>query len=399
MIGWEYPPHNSGGLGVACEGLTKALADQNTQIYFTLPYQHHQVIDHMNVLACVDPSWENPATLPPFSAYSNVIPRLKKQTVDADELSALPSSELEWRVEQYRDMVINQAQAHRNDFEVVHAHDWMTFPSAKKVQQELQKPFVAHVHSTEFDRIPFGSGSPYIHQTEYEGLQHADKVIVVSYYTKKLLVDRYQVDPRKIEVVHNGTSPLQSSIKPETTRFAPHRPIVVFMGRLTVQKGPDYFIALASKVLKDIPDALFMVAGDGDMYRQLLFTTAHQGLSASVLFSGFLRGDEREKLLDRADVFVMPSLSEPFGLVAVEAAQRKTPVIISKTAGVAEVMPSALSLDFWDVDAMATTIKRLITNRPGRQVMVNKQLKEVSKSTWEKAAFDVRQVYRKAFLG
>lgn len=399
MIGWEYPPHNSGGLGVACEGLTKALAGQNTHIYFTLPYHHAQAIGHMDVLECVDPAWDLPTGIAPFNAYAAaaVLPQ-QPSRFDADALHALPTSEMEWRVGQYRNVVLEQAQQHQ-DFDVVHAHDWMTFPAAVTTQQELGKPLVAHVHSTEFDRIPTGSGSQFIHQTEYEGLQRADQIIVVSYYTKRLLVDKYQVDPAKIQVVHNGAPALESISQPGSHHFAPHRPVIVFMGRLTMQKGAEYFLKTAQQVLHRQPNALFIVAGDGDMYRQLLVTTASQGLSAHVLFSGFLRGTERNKLLDRADVFVMPSLSEPFGLVAIEAAQRKTPVIVSKTAGVSEVMPSAISLDFWDTDKMSQTILSLLQNRPGRQVMVNKQLQEVARTTWEKAALDVRQVYRKAFLG
>lgn len=395
MIGWEYPPHNSGGLGVACEGLTKALADRQTQIYFTLPYHHGQPIYHMNVIDCVDPTWESEGLTPPFPAYT-ALPKLKTNTlVDADELHTLPLSELERRVTQYQDIVASEAVEKYSNVDLIHAHDWMTFPAAQKTSQELGKPMIAHVHSTEFDRVPTGGGSPFIHQTEYEGLHAADQVIVVSLYTKQLLIDKYQVNPNKITVIHNGTPDLLSSPQSGYHQFAAKRPVIVFMGRLTMQKGPDYFIQLAQRVLHDIPKALFIVAGDGDMYRQLLFTTASQGLSAKVLFSGFLRGSEREQLLDRADVFVMPSLSEPFGLVAVEAAQRQTPVIVSKTAGVHEVMSSAVAIDFWDTEKMAEMIKKLIHNRPARQIMVRKQLKDVATTTWQTAANQVHSVYQK----
>lgn len=393
MIGWEYPPHNSGGLGVACEGLTKALAGQNTHIYFTLPYNHALDLDHVELIPCIDPSWES-TSHPPFLAYAAARPVVTKTLLDAEELHALPNSELEWRVDQYSHLVAQEAQPRKKGIDVVHAHDWMTFPAAGIIKKKTGKPFVAHVHSTEFDRIPHGTGSAYIHQTEYEGLQQADRVIAVSNYTKQLLISKYQVSPTKIDVVYNGIEP----VKPiaDSTRFAQGRPVIVFMGRLTVQKGADYFIQLAQQVLKSVPNALFIVAGQGDMYYQLLLSTAASGLSASVLFSGFLRGRDRDRLLERADIFIMPSLSEPFGLVAVEAAQRHTPVILSKTSGVGEVLPSAKVVDFWDTQLMAATVQELLQNRPQRDIQVQKQLKDVDQVSWNTAAESVQSVYKKA---
>jgi glycogen synthase len=403
MIGWEYPPHNSGGLGVACQGITEALADQNTEINFTLPYQLDASPGHMQVLSCVDPSWseaKNRIDHPPFLAYQKDVPVAAhtKFPKDVHELAALPQSDLEHKVNQYAAQVSNSSHSSKN-FEVIHAHDWMSFPAAAKVRQKTGKPFVAHIHSTEFDRIPTGGGSDYIKQTEYEGLNLADKVIAVSYYTKKLLINKYHVPASKIAVVHNGM--LQSSAKPDPGQhhFAHQRPVVAFMGRLTGQKGPLHFLWLAEQLVKKIPDILFVVAGNGDMYHELLLKTAEQGLSASVLFTGFDRDKQKQKLLDRADVFVMPSVSEPFGLVALEAAERHTPVIVSKTSGVAEVMPGAVAVDFWDVDEMAATIEKLISDKDHHQQIQTQQLKELKNVTWESAAKKIKHVYRKAFLG
>lgn len=405
MIGWEYPPHNSGGLGVACEGLTEALYGQSTQIYFTLPHTNVGPVKHMKVLDCSNPAWfdeQNPSTHPPFFAYSGDVlrPAKKKTTIfERHELHALPESELETRVEEYAELVAQKARSVTGSYDVVHAHDWMSFPAAMRVAEATKKPFITHVHSTEFDRIPGGAGSKYIMETEYEGMSRATRVIAVSFYTKQLLVHTYGIDPDKIDVVHNGISPVSPS--PDTGRhhFSPKRPVIVFMGRLTMQKGADHFIALAQSVMAKLPDALFIVAGDGDMYHQLLFETAHRGLSANVLFSGFIRDKQREMLLNRADVFVMPSLSEPFGLVALEAAQRHTPVIISKNAGVAEVLPSSRVADFWDVQAMTSEIKNLVTDHQYRTEMIDNQLKDLSSVTWENAAQKVRAVYQRAFLG
>jgi len=400
MVGWEYPPHNSGGLGVACEGLTEALALQNTQIYFTLPYQHSQTLGHVKMISCVDDCWQTPTARPPFLAYDSTPVNLPHETPtwDVASLQALPQSELEHRVDEYATVVANQAQT--VSFDLVHGHDWMTFPAATQVADESGKPFIAHVHSTEFDRIPSGYGSAFIHQTEYEGLQRADKIIVVSYYTKHILVNRYGVDARKVEVIHNGITPIvPQPLSAQAATFATRRPLVVFMGRLTSQKGPDHFIEVAQEVLKQQPDTLFVIAGQGDLYHQLLLTTAGQQLTASMLFTGFLRGQEREQLLDRADIFVMPSLSEPFGIVALEAAQRHTPVIVSKTAGVSEVMPSALTVDFWDSAKMSSTIVELLQNRQLRQRQTTAQLQELESVTWSKAAIDIKKLYRRVFLG
>lgn len=395
MIGWEYPPHNSGGLGVACEGLTQALAANHTRVYFTLPYRHSQPLEHVHLIECYDPSWGETDDQPPFFAYSGV-PKTRNATglpMDVEGLRALPTSQLEQRVHDYAQLVQTEAKKLK-DVNVVHAHDWMTFEAATRVKHDKGLPFVAHIHSTEFDRIPSGTGSPYIHQTEYLGLQQADRIIAVSHYTKKLLSEKYAIPKEKIEVVHNGTptvisAPIHSAVKP----FAGKRPVVVFMGRLTSQKGAEYFIQLARQVLSQQPETLFVIAGHGDMYQQLLLTTANQRLSASVLFSGFLRGKQRELLLDRADAFVMPSLSEPFGLVAVEAAQRQTPVIISKTSGVSEVLPSAIVVDFWDVHQMSQTLLQLLTDEKLREQQVQYQLADLQDVTWDKAAQQVHSVY------
>jgi glycogen(starch) synthase len=407
MIGWEYPPHNSGGLGVACEGMTQSLAGLNTQIYFTLPYSLKMPLAHMQVLECSDPAWfaDGQTGAPPFSVYTSLLqsqPTLftaKELTVDS--LQVLPTSELENKVDRYAELVTDAGMAHRKSLDLIHAHDWMSFPAALSLSQKIRKPFVAHIHSTEWDRIPNGNGSQYIMQTEYEGMTHATRVVAVSYYTKNILVEKYGIDPAKIDVVHNGIVPLssfeQSSIAAE--RFAPKRPVVVFMGRLTMQKGAEYFLALARKVLDTVPSALFIIAGDGDMYHDLLLKTADKRLSASLLFSGFVRDVQRNRLLNRADVFVMPSLSEPFGLVALEAAQRNTPVIVSKNAGVSEVMPSSIQVDFWDIEKMAQEIERLVTKPEVHTTVITNQLRDLRQVTWENAAKRLQEVYKRAFRG
>ena len=397
MIGWEYPPHNSGGLGVACQGITEALAAQNHSIFFTLPYSLKNAPAHMSVMSCRDPLWEVPADLPPFLAYDpsqfaslnpDVIPK-----IPAHDLASLPSSEIEIKVSQYADLVAKEAKKHTNEYQVIHAHDWMSFPAAMKVKRQSGKPLVSHIHSTEYDRIPSGYGSQYITQIEQSGMAASDVVIAVSEYTKRLLIQKYAIPAKKIKVVHNGMF-FSPHTDPGTHHFAQNQPVVVFMGRLTGQKGPEYFVALANKVLEQIPNALFVVAGNGDMYHSLLLSTASQGLSAKVLFSGFVRDKQRETLLDRADVFVMPSLSEPFGLVALEAAERNTPVIISKHTGVSEVLPSAIAIDFWDVQKMSDTIVQLLGDASYKNAVVQNHQNELQRVTWQAAAQKLDAIYR-----
>lgn len=397
MIGWEYPPFNSGGLGVACQGMTQALAANSKQIYFTLPYANLSEINHMQLIGCYDKKWdESDPFFAPFNPYSNFSLNTDNIPLDAEELRNLPSSSLEQKVTEYSDQVL-KASNKNNDFAIVHAHDWMSFPAAEKIKKQHNRPVVAHVHSTEYDRIPTGHGSHFIMQTEKDGLEMADKVVAVSNYTKQILIQKYNINPDKIDVVYNGIDPIDSSdIK---VNFAGDRPVIVFMGRLTMQKGAEYFLSLANQVLSKLTDALFVIAGNGDQYHSLILKNAQMHLSANLLFAGFVRGKQKDILLDRANVFVMPSLSEPFGLVALEAAQRNTPVIISKNSGVAEVMPSAKALDFWDTDLMSKEIVKLINYPQYAQITINNQKKDVAQVTWQNSAQQLMKVYRSVFEG
>lgn len=422
MIGWEYPPHNSGGLGVACEGLTQALAQDNTKINFTLPYESDIDVSHMDIQYCIHKNWKQVQCHclknghncnhiicePPFSAYSTEFIFPEEQlpeeentgySFDLGKLRKLSNTQLEKQVTEYAEVVGTVGAAKQNDFEVIHAHDWMSFPAGQQLKKQTGKPLITHVHSTEFDRSGLSSGNQYISAIEYNGMKQADQVIAVSRYTKHLLEQKYGIDPSKITVVHNGISDLRHSADPGRHHFAPNRPVVVFMGRLTIQKGANYFLDLARAVLERIPEALFIVAGHGDMYHELIFKTAREGLSASVVFSGFVRNEQKRKLLDRADVFVMPSISEPFGLVALEAAQRHTPVIVSKNAGVSEVMPHAIVADFWDINKMADSIVELVTNKDAAVTQTKGQLKDLAKQTWKLSAQKIHQVYKNALLG
>lgn len=399
MIGWEYPPHNSGGLGVACQGLTEALALAQTHIYFTLPYSLPQQLSHMDVLVCEHPDFLHAknAQYAPFSAYTSITKKHHSPiSFDQRNIKSMSENELARKVDAYAETIYDVARKKSVQTDIIHAHDWMTYPAAQLLKQKTGKPFVAHIHSTELDRVPGGRGNSYIAHTEHDGFTQADRIIAVSELTKNILIDQYGVNGEKIDVVHNGISPAP---KIESVKFAQGRPVIAFMGRLTMQKGAEYFLSLAEKVLQKIPNALFIVAGHGDQYNMLVLETAEKKLSASVLFAGFLRDQQRDFLLNRADVFVMPSVSEPFGLVALEAVQHDTPVIISKTSGVHEVLPGAIAVDFWDVDLMTTEIEKLLKDPVYHKQKLDEQMQQVAQVTWESAAEKVKGVYGRILAG
>lgn len=424
MIGWELPPQNSGGLGVACDGLTQALSSDGCKITFTLPYAYSGKANYMQIVDCYDDILTNiknggSRVQPPFNAYQTVndrcagdfpltvspetLPPLFQESVlgglwgEAGKQSQklpLPYSSLEKEVNHYSSLVLEAAERKKRQIDVVHAHDWMSFPAAIKIKQELNKPMVVHIHSTEFDRSLTSDFNSYIPRVELEGMRLADQIIAVSYYTKRLLVEKYLIDPEKITVVHNGILPKIENTYSIDANFASGRPVVVFMGRLTVQKGPDYFLNLANEILAARPDALFVVAGNGDLYQDMMFRNAQLGMSASVLFTNFLRGAQREALLDRADVFVMPSVSEPFGLVALEAVQRGTPVVISRNSGVAEVLTDTESFDFWDIQKLAKETLHLINEKDYHDEVIKRQSAKVKNLDWKQAAKKVEKVYQ-----
>lgn len=396
MIGWELPPHNSGGLGTACAQMAQELTHDGVTLRFTLPYHSDELPADIDVVDCHYTGWsqifpESQNTRPPFHAYAS------NQTRHAGSDNVClphPGSWMEDRVEEYAAQVFAYAQAHMGEFDLVHAHDWMSMPAAIKIKEKLGIPYIAHIHSTEYDRSGSADLGTYIGQCEVTGMRLADRVLAVSYYTKRVLVEQYNIDPCKIDVVHNGVVRFLQKLDGHERVFAQGRPVVVFMGRLTMQKGPDYFIQLAEKLMTSRPDLLFVVSGMGDMYQHLLLTTASKSLSANLLFSGFVRGGAQAAILRRADVFVMPSVSEPFGLSAAEAAMANTPVIASKNSGVVEVMTGSPKFDFWDVDAMADEVLHLINDQDYRQAVVADQLAHLDKNTWKKSAAKIEKVYK-----
>ena len=400
MFGWEFPPHNSGGLGVACHGLTKALSNQGAEIVFVLPKKIKIEKTFFKI------KFANSKPLKIISIDSSLTPYLSSHQYSRNEekAGALYGRNLFEEVNRYARLAKRVAASEPHD--VIHAHDWLTFPAGMEAKKNSKKPLVAHVHATEFDRTGGLNVNQKVYDIERAGLGAADKIIAVSNYTKDKIVSHYGIDPNKIEVVHNAVDPddWQSGGKDEhpsrTQRGAEiaelkkKNKIVLFIGRLTLQKGPDYFLSAARKVVDYYPDVLFVFAGSGDMERKLIEGAAWLGLADKVKFVGFLRDAELEKLYRAADLFVMPSVSEPFGIAPLEALTCGTPVLISKQSGVAETLKHCLKVDFWDIDEMANKILSILKYGQLREHLKEQGGREVGKFSWQEAAARCLGIYK-----
>jgi glycosyltransferase involved in cell wall biosynthesis len=395
MFGWEFPPHNSGGLGVACYGLSKALSQDGVRISFVLPKKMEVSADFLKLVFAspgeIKFGFFNSLLSPYLSAESYLS---RRAASDSD----LYGNSLFAEVERYA--ALAGAISDREDFNIIHAHDWLSFPAGIEAKKRSGKPLVVHVHATEYDRTGDGAINPFVYRIEKEGMTEADKIIAVSDFTKNKIVEKYGIDPRKVEVVYNGDDP--SSASGETSgesllsrmKEAGFK-IVLFVGRFTLQKGPDYFLRAAKKVLEIEPDVFFAMVGSGDMEGQLRQETGALGISGRIVFTGFLRGGELAEAFRAADVLVMPSVSEPFGIVPLESLRNGTPVIISKQSGVSEVIRQALKIDFWDVDEMANKIVAVLRHPPLSEQLARDGQAEAAAATWESAAEKCINIYQK----
>ena len=411
MLGWEFPPFISGGLGTACYGLTKAMSQLGTEIAFVLPsVTEGSCTDYMKILnaegsiSSQKAEFKNVRFITVTSPLKPYIypesPKLTQKTVKNDKISYTFDSNFCKNEQNYGQNIYKQVNkyaekvsqiANVENFDVIHSHDWMTFPAAMVAAKNSKKPLVVHVHSTEFDR----SGEN-INQTIYDiecnGMHAAQKIVAVSNYTKNIIINRYGVAPEKITTVHNGIESNNNFI-PEKTAEKPDK-IVLFLGRITFQKGPDYFIAAAKKVLEKISNVKFIMAGDGDMLHRMIEYAAHLGIGHKVLFTKFLRGADVERMYRMADLYIMPSVSEPFGIAPLEAVKNNVPVLISKQSGIAEILVNALKVDFWDVNEMANKITASLKYAPLRETLQENSRNEIKKFRWENAALKINEIYK-----
>jgi glycosyltransferase involved in cell wall biosynthesis len=436
MFGWEFPPHITGGLGTACHGLSTRLATLVDRLTFVLPRVKARVPSgavevvgvgdvvrtegeaHAGLAAAAAPAWTArlpeslemlaiPSTLRPYlddEAYRRWVTQVRTGRPAAGagndgaasaqepgllQLSGDYGPNLFEEVDRYA-AVAGQA-ARLAAFDVVHAHDWMTFPAGMEAKRLCGTPFIAHVHALEPDRSGARVNQA-IFDLERLGMERADRIIAVSQRTKDTAVHQYGIDPDKIAVVHNG-----ADLEPSSGARAAHPlggKLVVFLGRVTMQKGPEYFLEAARRVADALPDARFAMAGSGDMLPRMIARMAELDLLERFHFTGFVDAPRRDALLRQADLLVMPSVSEPFGLVPLEAVARGVPVIITKQSGVAEVLHSAFKVDFWDVRRMADVMIHVLTNPSLRRQLVDGAAVDLAGMSWERAAARVRDVYR-----
>jgi glycosyltransferase involved in cell wall biosynthesis len=304
-------------------------------------------------------------------------------------------------VRRFRDLCVDLARG--ESFDVVHAHDWMTFPAAAAVAEAAGVPMIAHFHSTEFDRAGENVNTQ-ITQIEHWACQRAERVLTVSHYTRQMLSRRYGVDESRVTVVYNGVDRGSAGGGADDGAALPPAirksdKVVLYLGRVTMQKGPEYFIAAAKKVLQKLDQVKFVMAGSGDKVQQVIDLAAREGIGHKITFTGFLHGDDVQRVFEMADVYVMPSVSEPFGISTLEAISHDVPVILSKTSGVSEVLQHVLKVDFWDTDEMANQILAVLRHPPLGQTLRRHADVEVRKLTWDGAAGKVEQVYEQLGAG
>jgi len=448
MLGWEFPPFISGGLGTACYGLTKAMSTLGTDIMFVLPRPvsspfstHVRLVsprpgsplaspstefrldefDHVT-FRTVDAQMTSPYQTPADyekQKEEQRIKKLKATQLSAEEAAAAgsPPAPAESKgfignpsIGNYGGDMFSEIQryaalaaeiARNESFDVVHAHDWMTFPAGLAVAGIKGVPLVVHVHSTEFDRSGL-SVNQRIYDIERRGMHGAMKVIAVSWLTKTLITHHYGVDPNKVDVVYNAIDSNGNGKAEEyDEKYNIHKDekIVLFLGRITMQKGPEYFLAAAKKVLEVMDNVKFVMAGSGDMIRRTIEMAASMGIGHKVLFTGFLRGGDVDRVFKLADLYVMPSVSEPFGIAPLEAMSHDVPVIISKQSGVSEVLTHALKVDFWDINEMANKIIAVLKHPPLASTLRQHGSFEVRRMSWTDAAKRCVEVYESAVHG
>lgn len=398
MFGWEFPPAISGGLGTACFGMTKALAQRGHRIIFVIPVLPEPGRPSHVTLIAASAFADAAGGRAPAGVAVRPVESPLRPYIAPPEYGRLRESLLA-SPGPYGPDLFSEAEryaqaagliARRVAFDVIHAHEWLTVPAALRARRVSGRPVVLHVHALESDRSG-GSADARIVAIERQGLQEADLVIAVSRYTKRMIVERYGIDPGKIRVVHNAVSRSEAAAggpKPFGGK------IVLFLGRITHQKGPAVFVEAAAKVLRALPDVTFVMAGSGDLMPQMIERVAELGLGGRFLFTGFLRGEEVERMYAASDLYVMPSVSEPFGIAPLEAMRSDVPVIISRQSGVAEVLHHALQVDFWDVDELAGKICAVLTYEALAREMVERSREELAGITWDRAARQIEDVYR-----
>jgi len=403
MLGWEFPPYFAGGVGIVCESLARALARRGVEITYLMPHgpaDPSGVPVRLLVASHLVPGIEAVRVPSALTSYAGAveIPRTGRRQVLVDQGpgerdAPLYGADLLAEVERFAARGVAVVRQIGLGFDVIHAHDWTTAPAALELRRLTGRPLFLHVHITEFDKTGGAHADPTIYAIEREGMVGADVVIAVSERVKRQCVERYAIDPGKIQVVHNAVEPGRPSPEPAPWRRPLRRKLVAFLGRVTLQKGPDYFLRAARRVLDVDPDVTFVLAGSGDMLPRMIERAAELGIGDRCLFTGFLSRQEAARLYGMADAFVMPSVSEPFGIVALEAMSAGVPTIVSRQAGVGEAVRHVLRADFWDVEELAHKILAVLSYPSLARELGSRARLEASRQTWDRAAQQVLAAY------
>lgn len=430
MFTWEFPPLISGGLGMACYGMVKALLNQGVKIDLVLPtkemvyfpLREESDVDTLPTIF-LDPVEHTSFTRKRFKSIQERLeyvgitgkPESYLQLADVDEFVRQVKKEY-WQSEILttdQNELWNEMATHligdedlmkkvqeftlraekiaaKLDYDLIHAHDWLCYPAGMLSKRISKKPLIVHIHATEFDRAG-GPGDERIHKIEHAGMMYADRVIAVSQYTAQMIMSRYRIDTGRIKIIHNAFTVPQDMVSTKRRIFK--GVTILFLGRITIQKGPDYYLDVAERVLASHPDARFVMAGTGDMARNLLRRSANLRLKNRFLFTGFLNRTQVETILRAADIYVLPSISEPFGIAPLEAMAYGVTSIISKQSGVSEVVNHAFKIDYWDIDLMTDTINHLIENPDICKKIGHDGMLEVNRIQWGEAAESIRKLY------
>jgi glycogen synthase len=420
MFGWEFPPHISGGLGTASYGLTKSLMSfKDIDLTFVVPksygdeYKHQMHLIGANdvTLSAKTISKQKTFERRKFYEFNQAVtayttPDQYKKALLQQRRNILISAgssdngKLEF-TGQYGNTLFKEISRYgvvaseivqKESYDIIHAHDWLTYPAGIEAKKSSGKPLVVHVHATEFDRC----GENYnkqVFEIEKSGMEFADKVITVSEFTRNMVIERYKINPSKIETVHNGVMPVKNKNTNLNVTNGITDYIVTFLGRITRQKGPEYFIQAAFKVLQKMDNVRFVMAGSGDMLDAIIADVARLKIADKFHFTGFLKGDDVNRIYSLSDLYIMPSVSEPFGISPLEAIQNNVPVIISRQSGVSEVLTNVIKVDYWDIDAMADAIYGVLNYKALGALLKSKSRKEIKHLTWDSAAKKVKKIY------
>lgn len=419
MFGWEFPPHISGGLGTASYGLTRGLSSiPGMEVLFVVPKAYgdedqsrikvmgantihvaHKKIFYKGFVTSVDKieveskivPYTDPEQFWRLSRYNKKGKNIFVKTNDEGKLnfSGKYGDDLIEEIGKYS--VVASVIANDHDFDIIHAHDWLAYPAGIAAKKVSGKPLVIHVHATDFDRSG-GSANPTVYNIEKEGMDAADMIIAVSNLTRDTVINRYNIDPEKVVTVYNAVEPIGGTYDVAEPRAIEDK-VVTFLGRITLQKGPEYFIEAAYRVLQVMNNVRFVMAGSGDMMERMIRRAASLDIVDRFHFTGFLKGYDVFRMLKLSDIYIMPSVSEPFGISPLEAMQTNVPVIISKQSGVAEILTHAVKVDFWDIDAMADAIHGILTYPALSKMFIEKGKEEVDNFKWENSAHHVKEVY------